>query len=147
MTDDPAPEPPALAGRLIRPFLSGGLPAPATEPEQPAAAPGLRPFLLTAGRVTAEVSLAVETQVVSTDAGRSVVDTLTFERRDIVALCEDPLALAEIAATLGLHLGVIRVLVGDLSAERLLAVYVPDAGVAEDVDTLLRVIRGLRAIS
>jgi trans-aconitate methyltransferase len=113
----------------------------------PVGASGLRPFLLTSGRTTADVSIAIETQVISTDDGRDKVDTLTFERRDIVALCEEPLALAEIAAMLELHLGVVRVLVGDLSTEGLLAVYLPDADVAQDVDTLLRVIRGLRAIS
>jgi Protein of unknown function (DUF742) len=161
VTEDPGPgsagEPaaPTGGGALIRPYLSARVSA---EP-RPAAtggtaaepgsveAPGLRPYLLTSGRTTADVSIAIETQVISTDAGRDKVDTLTFERRDIVALCEEPLALAEIAAMLGLHLGVVRVLVGDLSTEGLLAVYLPDADVAQDVDTLLRVIRGLRAIS
>jgi hypothetical protein len=162
VSDDPGPPSaptvgtaPPGGGALIRPYLSARVSA-GPQPEatggtdaEPGSldAPGLRPFLLTGGRTSAEVSIAVETQVVSTDDGRDTLDALTFERRDIVALCEEPLALAEIAAMLGLHLGVVRVLVGDLSTEGLLAVYLPDADVAQDVDTLLRVIRGLRAIS
>jgi hypothetical protein len=144
MTTDPSPERSPAAGALIRPFLSAGLAADAAgfEPST-----GLRPFLLTSGRVAADVSIAIETQVISTELGRASVGTLAFERRDIVAICAQPLAVAEIAAQLSLHLGVVRVLVGDLSAEGHLAVYLPNADVARDVDTLLRVIRGLRAIS
>jgi Protein of unknown function (DUF742) len=144
VTTDPSPERGPAAGSLIRPFLSAGLAADAAGVEP---STGLRPFLLTAGRVTADVSIAIETQVISTELGRASVGTLAFERRDIVAICAQPLALAEIAAQLGLHLGVVRVLVGDLSAEGYLAVYLPNTDATRDVDTLLRVIRGLRAIS
>lgn len=144
MTDDPSFEPRPTSGALIRPFLAAGLSADAAGV---APSTGLRPFLLTAGRVAVDASIAIETQVISTELGRASVSTLKLERRDIVALCEDPLAVAEIAATLGLHLGVVRVLVGDLSAEGHLAVYLPNTDASHDVDTLLRVIRGLRAIS
>jgi uncharacterized protein DUF742 len=140
--------PPAAA--LIRPFVgtdagtgptgeaSGDVPVPDGA--------SLRPFLLTAGRVAGQDSIAIETQVVTTDQGRMATAELGFERRDIVALCCDPLSVAEIAAQLSLHLGVVRVLVGDLAGEGHLAVYLPNADAADDVDTLLRVIRGLRAI-
>lgn len=144
MTTDPSAERTPAAGALIRPFLSAGLAADGSGYEP---STGLRPFLLTAGRVAADVSIAIETQVISTELGRASVGTLAFERRDIVACCATPLAVAEIAAQLHLHLGVVRVLVGDLSAEGHLAVYLPNTDVTHDVDTLLRVIRGLRAIS
>lgn len=52
----------------------------------------------------------------STSEGRSALDRLVYEHRDIVALCVRPLAVAEVAATLRLHLGVARVLVSDLVA-------------------------------
>jgi len=147
---DPAERP---AGALVRPFLSGaaadgsvapGDAAPADPPVADSA--GLRPFLLTAGRVAGQDSIAIETQVVTTELGRTEVGQLGFERRDIVSLCADPLSVAEIAAQLSLHLGVVRVLVGDLSADGHLSVYLPNADASTDVDTLLRVIRGLRAI-
>ena len=140
------------SGALIRPFLhtGAGLDDDAAVPAggDGALADGgpLRPFLLTAGRVAGADSIAIETQVVTTDQGWTAADGLGFESRDIVALCGDPLSVAEIAAQLSLHLGVVRVLVGDLSAEGHLSVYLPNADAPTDVDTLLRVIRGLRAI-
>ena len=148
MDHDLPDEPAVPSGALIRPFLDPGTAAGA-DPGGDASLPDgptLRPFLLTAGRVAGLDSIAIETQVVSTDRGRTEADRLGFERRDIVTLCCDPLSVAEIAAQLSLHLGVVRVLVGDLSAEGHLSVYLPNADASMDVDTLLRVIRGLRAI-
>jgi hypothetical protein len=139
----PAPEPPAA--ELVRPFLGqrfGNEPESVEEPGSP-----LRPFLLTSGRVHAAQRIAIETQVISTEYGFGAREDLAFECRDIVALCSVPLSVAEIAARLSLHLGVVRVLVGDLSAEGYLYAYLPNADASQDVDTLLRVIHGLRAIS
>jgi hypothetical protein len=146
---DPTEPPERPKGALVRPFLStdtGAEPAGAAEPPAPDGA-ALRPFLLTAGRVAGEdSSIAIETQVITTERGRVAAGQLGFERRDIVSLCGNPLSVAEIAAELSLHLAVVRVLVGDLSADGHLSVYLPNADASTDVDTLLRVIRGLRAI-
>jgi len=133
---------------LIRPFLDTVADhAGDGQGDQAGPACGwLRPFLLTSGRVARDGAIAIETQVVTTEQGRAAGRELSYERRDIVTLCCDPQSVAEIAAQLQLHLGVVRVLVGDLSGEGHLAVYLPNADAAEDVDTLLRVIRGLRAI-
>jgi hypothetical protein len=151
VTPDPPEPPERSAGALVRPFLSGtGRGDGAAADGQPADpvpdGAALRPFLLTAGRVAGQDSIAIETQVVTTELGRTAAEKLGFERRDIVAICGDPLSVAEIAAQLSLHLGVVRVLVGDLSADGHLSVYLPNADASTDVDTLLRVIRGLRAI-
>ena len=151
MTTDKTP-PERAAGALVRPFLSGpsdgpgGPGGPDDRADLPVPDGALRPFLLTAGRVAGQDSIAIETQVVTTESGRTAVEELGFERRDIVSLCGDPLSVAEIAAQLSLHLGVVRVLVGDLSADGHLSVYLPNSDASTDVDTLLRVIRGLRAI-
>ena len=151
MNSDPT-EPSASSGALIRPFLATGTgdvaePAVAVDGAARPEGAALRPFLLTEGRVSGQDStIAIETQVVSTDRGRTAVAELGFERRDIVALCGSPLSVAEIAAKLSLHLAVVRVLVGDLSADGHLSVYLPNTDASTDVDTLLRVIRGLRAI-
>jgi Protein of unknown function (DUF742) len=143
-------QPAAPSGALIRPFLAAGDTAVASAvPQDDETGPGgswLRPFLLTEGRVARETAIAIETQVVTTERGRAAGRELSYERRDIVALCCDPQSVAEIAAQLRLHLGVVRVLVGDLSDEGHVAVYLPNGDAAEDVDTLVRVIRGLRAI-
>jgi hypothetical protein len=140
------PEPPERPkGALVRPFLATDA---APEAETPAAdGAALRPFLLTSGRVAGQdATIAIETQVVTTEQGRTAAGELGFERRDIVSLCGNPLSVAEIAAELSLHLAVVRVLVGDLSADGHLSVHLPDVDASTDVDTLLRVIRGLRAI-
>ena len=145
MTTDKTP-PERAAGALVRPFLSGASNGAGDQADLPVPDGALRPFLLTAGRVAGQDSIAIETQVVTTETGRSAVEKLGFERRDIVSLCGDPLSVAEIAAQLSLHLGVVRVLVGDLSADGHLSVYLPNSDASTDVDTLLRVIRGLRSI-
>ncbi|HVC73115.1 MAG TPA: DUF742 domain-containing protein [Mycobacteriales bacterium] len=145
MTTDKTP-PERAAGALVRPFLSGASNGAGDQADLPVPDGALRPFLLTAGRVAGQDSIAIETQVVTTESGRTAVERLGFERRDIVSLCGDPLSVAEIAAQLSLHLGVVRVLVGDLSADGHLSVYLPNSDASTDVDTLLRVIRGLRSI-
>jgi hypothetical protein len=55
--------------------------------------------------------------------------------------------VAEISARLGLHLGVTRILVGDLRAAGLVDVHTQDATLPHSPEIILRVMRGLRAIS
>ena len=106
----------------------------------------VRPFLLTEGRVLGEeASLPMETQLVATPDALQMVGQLAFERRAILEACRVPLSLAELAARLGLHLNVVRVLVGDLHNRNLLTVHIPRPG-GSDLDVLQRVINGLRAI-
>ena len=145
MSYDIFADPPTPAGALIRPFLGSEVSSDDRIDSEPG--PALRPFLLTSGRVAIDAAIAIETQVVTTDTGHLACPGLAFERRDIVDLCGQPQSVAEIAAQLRLHLSVVRVLVGDLSGEGLLAVFLPNADASSDIDTLLRVIRGLRAIS
>jgi hypothetical protein len=107
--------------------------------------PGLRPFVLTAGRTTStDPDIGMETQVTAHPGARP--GRLPPESRAIVALCAEPLSVAEISAKLRLHLGVTRVLVGDLRAAGQLDVHVLRHEFP-DPETILRVIRGLRAIS
>lgn len=133
------------AASLVRPFVDGGaaqaMSVPAPEPTSLADA-AVRPFLVTSGRTAGESEIPVEAQVVVTQEGRGARQWLTFEYRDIVSLCAEPLAIAEIAAQLRLHLGVARVLVGDLQQHGIVTTYCPEADY--DVDTILRVIHGLR---
>jgi hypothetical protein len=74
----------------------------------------IRPFLLTGGRTRpARDGLRVETLVRSNHEAPAAV---RFEGRQIVQLCRRPTSLAEIAAALGIPIGVARVLVADLVA-------------------------------
>ena len=70
-----------------------------------------------------------------------------LERREIIDRCIRPLSIAELSVVLGVHLGVTRVLVGDMKAEGLLDVHrltlVDDR---PDLDLLERVLDGLKAI-
>jgi hypothetical protein len=107
------------------------------------------PYLLTGGRARpVDESLEMEAQVLTTAAGRGELTRLHFEPRDIVELCAaQPHAVAEVAVELGLHLGVARVLVGDLVAVGYLAVRRPERDRAARAEILERVIRGLDSIA
>lgn len=108
---------------------------------------GVRPYLITGGRARpVDSTLHVEAQVLTTWDGRAAVDRLTYEHRDIVALCLRPNSVAEVAAHLHLHLGVARVVVADLMALGYLVVRQPEATATNQVQIIERVIRGLTAI-
>jgi len=127
---------------LIRPFLHGR--ADQDDELDAAAATRIRPFLVTQGRTSGAADIPIEAQVQVTTAGRTVADTLSFEYRDVVNLCHDPVAVVEIAARLNLHLGVARVIIGDLTYQGLVSTFEPDVDVTDDVETIMRVIDGLR---
>jgi Protein of unknown function (DUF742) len=134
----------------IRPYLQQPPPAPAGEPERDADGP--RPFVLTSGRVQgADPQIGVETQVTIRPQGPPwptvPLAGLAPELKAIVALCAVPRSVAEISARLRLHLGVTRILVGDLRAAGHLDVHTEDLADPHNPDIILRVIRGLRAIS
>ncbi|MFY1689508.1 DUF742 domain-containing protein [Plantactinospora sp. WMMB782] len=153
------PDPDVLPTVRIRPYLKAVLPEE-SEPagdtgELPTVQPvptGLRPFVLTSGRVTgADPAIGLETQVTARIDGTSwtspPVNRLSSELRDIVALCAEPMSVAEISARLRMHLGVTKILVGDLRAAGHLDVHVCAVEDAHDPDLIMRVIDGLRAIS
>jgi hypothetical protein len=176
MPPDPDdPEPPEAAG--VRPFLRNTAPGSRFRPlgrvdappsgqtnlpqPRPADIPGsgrgegapppgerttaLRPFIITSGRVDApDPDIGIETQVTAHPGAAPA--RLPPEKRAIVALCAQPLSVAEISARLRLHLGVTRILVGDLRAAGQLDVHVLENDFP-DPETIMRVIRGLRAIS
>ncbi|KAB1912032.1 DUF742 domain-containing protein [Micromonospora sp. AMSO31t] len=142
--EDPEPEP----GTRVRPFLHA--PAPGPGPDAGDGEPsGPRPFVLTAGRVDGDPAIGLETQVTARPESGSwaVIARLDPELATIVALCAEPISVAEISARTRMHFGVTRVLVGDLRAAGHLDVHLGDADDALDPDLILRVIDGLRAIS
>jgi hypothetical protein len=141
---------PGPAGRpSIRPFVVGTAGAvPGVPTQRPASDPtGLRPFVLTAGRVyDAESGIGPETQVVvQRNALHRAI--LSPESAAIVEVCDEATSVAEVSARVGLHLGVTRVLISDLRTAGVLRVYTMDTTEPHSPETILRVIRGLRAIS
>jgi hypothetical protein len=153
------PEDGGGAGRSprIRPFLSRPQPPPEPfadprlrDPDHPApadAAAAPRPFVLTSGRVSGDEDIGLHTQVTSRIDDLSATHGLASELRAIVALCVEPMSVAEVSARLRLHLGVTKILVGDLRAGGYLDVHSEDVANPYDADTILRVIDGLRAFS
>jgi Protein of unknown function (DUF742) len=84
----------------------------------------VRPFIMTGGRVRpAQEGLRVETLVEAAPGARTAV--LEFEQRRIVALCENPTTVAEVAAGAGVPLGVAKVLIADLVVGGLLVCHQP----------------------
>jgi hypothetical protein len=150
----PDPDDPAHPARpSVRPFLQFGsqpdggyLPTPQAEvPPADDQSTTLRPFVITSGRTDGtDPEIGVETQVSVNPAAVPV--RLSPEMRSIVSLCGEPLSVAEISARLSLHLGVTRILVGDLRAAGLLDVHVLE-NETPDPETIMRVIRGLRTIT
>ena len=152
MRGAPDPDEPELPeGTGVRPYLLSSAPAgglkPAGGAQGPAAADlaALRPFVITSGRVDGpDPDIGMETQVTAHPGAAPT--RLPPEKRAIVTLCVQPLSVAEISARLRLHLGVTRILVGDLRAAGQLDVHVLE-NEFPDPETIMRVIRGLRAIS
>jgi hypothetical protein len=76
----------------------------------------VRPFFVTGGRTRPlHDGLRIETLVTAPPGALHA--PLRFEARRIVELCQQPTSIAELAAGLGVPLGVTRVLVADLVTE------------------------------
>ncbi|GAB3677489.1 hypothetical protein GCM10027589_47690 [Actinocorallia lasiicapitis] len=106
----------------------------------------VRPFVLTGGRTRpVDERLRVETLVSASPAALSA--PLTFERRQIVQMCQRPVSVAEVAGALGVPVGVARVLIADLVAERLVTVH-DHLGLADarSRSVLERIREGVRAL-
>ncbi|HLM63807.1 MAG TPA: DUF742 domain-containing protein [Acidimicrobiales bacterium] len=83
-------------------------------------------YALTRGRTrSVGRDLPWETLLTATADGIASLSKLRFEQARIVSFCRRPVSVAEVAAELGVPLGVARVLVSDLYAENFLVVHVP----------------------
>ena len=150
MTDPPAANgaggglpPPAR----LRPFLDADV-DPHAVSDGTTDRRAVRPFVMTSGRVQGNVpEISIETQVTARGWSAGGLSRLTPEQEGILALCAEPVSVAEISARLHLHLGVAKILVGDLHVAGYVDVHLMDMTSPHDPDTILRVMRGLRAIS
>jgi len=114
----------------------------------------VRPYAVTGGRTRPRMDIAIEALVETTQRGRtaSARDGVAHgrEQQHIVTLCDGRLqSLAEISARMRLPLGVARVLVADMAADGLVAVYEPtsiDGNDAVGTELLERVLSGLRKL-
>lgn len=108
----------------------------------------VRPYTVTGGRTRSSgTELPMETLLVASDRGRELAAGLRFERADVLSLCREVQSVAEVSARLGMPLGVVRVLVGDLHADGLLDIHTPLPGhTGSDTDLLGKVLDGLQAL-
>lgn len=109
---------------------------------------GVRPYVLTGGRVRPlhAASLNIAAQIRTTPQGAATTGRLKYEYRDIVELCDQWISVAEVAAHLRMHLGVVRILVADLAAQGLLDIHDGNLVESRQGAVIERVIRGLTAI-
>ncbi len=104
----------------------------------------VRPFIMTGGRTRAERrDLRVETMLQATVD--HVPRGLPSEQEELLVLCREPQSVAEVAAKLGLVVGVVQVIAGDLIAADLLQVHHTDP-VEIELDMLTKMIERVRAI-
>jgi Protein of unknown function (DUF742) len=108
----------------------------------------VRPYAWTGGRTRPMYDLAIEALVETSDLGRAEAASMQPEHRSIASLCLQTRSVAEIAALLGLPLGVARVLVGDMAGMGLVIVHQTVGGNGElpNVAFLERVLSGLRRL-
>jgi uncharacterized protein DUF742 len=115
----------------------------------------VRPYAVTGGRTRPRLDIAIEALVETTARGRTTSSQESSpshgrEQQYIVSLCDGRLqSLAEISARMSLPLGVARVLVADMAADGLVAVYEPtslDGNDAVGTELLERVLSGLRRL-
>jgi hypothetical protein len=115
----------------------------------------VRPYAVTRGRTRPRLDIAIEALVETTVRGRATDNRSGGQGREhqyIASLCDGRLqSLAEIAARMQLPLGVARVIIADMAADGLVAVYEPtsfdtDAEDSVGTELLERVLSGLRRL-
>jgi hypothetical protein len=112
------------------------------------AGPVVRPYAMTQGRV-APSGDEFDLVAFVVSAGPEAIGRpgLQPEHHAIVAAAWEPISVVELASTLDLSIGVVRVLLGDLRSAGLISLYEPPAASQpHDVDVLKAVVNGLRAL-
>jgi Protein of unknown function (DUF742) len=131
---------------LSRPFLAGLQPSRDAVPvAMQGEAAAVRPYFVTQGRVHDDLS-GFETIYVLTPGGAAGLAQLSFEHRDIAALCQSPQSVVEISALLGLPLGVATVLTRDLAVQGYLVAGAPAVDPAHDPSLIMRLINAVHAL-
>jgi hypothetical protein len=112
------------------------------------AGPIVRPYAMVRGRTAPDGhGFDLMTVVTATVVSSPPSVFLTPEHQRLLALCQRPALVADMASDIDLPLGVVRVLLGDLKAEHLISVHMPQStGHLTDEFVLKGIIDGLRAL-
>jgi hypothetical protein len=118
------------------------------EPYEGGGSSVVRPYTWTRGRTRSGFALEIETLVSTSGRGREQFGVLQFEHRSVAELCDQARSVAEVAALLGVPLGVAKVLVGDMAGLGLVVVHqtVSGNGDVPDLALMERVLSGLRRL-
>jgi hypothetical protein len=108
----------------------------------------VRPYMLTRGRTNSSLGVfELHAPALALVTPEQLARTATPEERRIVELCQTPMSVAELSARMGMPVGVLRVLVGDLVVARMVQVrQSEDAAEHRDVRLLERLLEGIRAL-
>jgi hypothetical protein len=105
----------------------------------------VRPYALTGGRTRSRQAYSLEALVVTSPSGDRYDARRSPEAQAICAMCRSSRSVAEVAARLGIPLGVARVLIGDLVGDGLVVVH-EGSDDAPGTVLLERVLSGLRRL-
>ena len=102
----------------------------------------VRPFIVTRGRTQPlHDGLRIETLIKALPAALSA--PLQFEQRQIVELAQRPVSLAEVAARLGVPIGVARVLIADLYTGKYISLHEPTELPVHVIERIRDLVRAL----
>jgi hypothetical protein len=112
------------------------------------AGPVVRPYAMTRGRTgpAAGTSLGMIDVVVAAGAQPPAGVRMTPEHRRILALCREPMTVVDLASDIDLPVGVIRVLLSDLSQHGMIRFLVTPRGPVTNERLLRDVLDGLHAL-
>lgn len=142
----PHPVPVEPAGAVSPVVPPPAVAPPLQEVEEPLAggSASVRPYVFTRGRTRSAFELSIETLVSAAPQAQPM--GLTGEHHAVLGLCREPRSVAELAARVGVPLGVARVLVGDLAAAGAVAVHRAPGADGPDLALMERVLSGLRKL-
>jgi hypothetical protein len=108
----------------------------------------VRPYARTGGRTRSDHDLALEALISTSELGRSNQAGAPAEYRAICELCVETRSVAEIAAYLGLPLGVVKVLAGDMADADLVVIHQTGLSLGDrsSREFMERVLQGLRSL-
>lgn len=124
------------------------LPEPEDDAADTSSPAVVRPYAWTKGRTTSQIRFEIETLLSTTAAYSEQDDATSSEFHTVAALCHQPRSIAEVAALLGIPLGVAKVLAGDMAGAGLLAVHETASvdGEGPGIELMERILAGLRSL-
>ncbi len=137
--------PPGGGFPLIRPFLNRSTSTSLSETT--AGGDSVRAYVMTGGRAKSNAKLDFQAMLSIIAGSQDKARQLTFERAKVYESCRaEALSVAEVAVRVGVPIGVIQILAGDLIEEGFLKPHTADRNLHSDIAFLERLSHGIRAL-